>query len=264
MTKEISKKPLFHGTAEKIKGPLRGGGYDGILWTAEDSTIAQNYIPVAGSTLYFKEIDSCEIKESVKPYDIDLKLGEQMGYKAMIYSEKYGRPNSWSWFKGKKSVHLKKGELKEYIEDFLGYKAKNGLYKLRMERGKIMPSEYKIQGELYIMTLKEGQEIKLFDYRLGNEGDLQNPQYNHLSAFEKIKISGYDGVIINDFAQSNNWGNLGHKSIGLFPSGIDKMEYVSIPATNFDFGDSLRVFHTPEYSAYAIRENLENIKGVFL
>ena len=41
---------LFHGTIEDFDPEdIRGGGYDGVLWTAEDSTVAQSYIPSSGA-----------------------------------------------------------------------------------------------------------------------------------------------------------------------------------------------------------------------
>jgi len=44
---------LFHGTVEDFDiNDIKTGAYDEILWTSEDSAIAQTYIPVSGITFY--------------------------------------------------------------------------------------------------------------------------------------------------------------------------------------------------------------------
>jgi len=253
----INNLLMFHGTCETIEGPLRGGGYDNILWTAECSVVAQNYIPVSGSIIHVREITTYELKDGVFPHDFELKLCGMMGYKATIYSEKYGRPSSWAWYKDGESIHLTKKVLKDFIENELQYKPVNGMYKIRMNLGEIKRADYKIDGQLFIMSVKPCENLKLYDYRRSSGGDLQDPEYNHLKNFKKIREMGYDGVIINDFVQSENWGNVGHTSTGLFPSGIEKVDMISIPATNFDWNESLRVSDTPEYKEFAIKNALK-------
>jgi hypothetical protein len=44
---------LFHGTGESfLESDLRPGGYDGLVWTADNPGIAQTYIPVSGSETF--------------------------------------------------------------------------------------------------------------------------------------------------------------------------------------------------------------------
>jgi hypothetical protein len=81
---------------------------------------------------------------------------------------------------------------------------------------------------------------------------LTNPDYHKRELFNRVKEAGYDGIIINDWAQSKNFGNVGHISIGLFPSGIKKVEKVSIPASNYDWNnyDEMLSATTDEFKAW--------------
>jgi hypothetical protein len=65
---------LFHSSVEKIILPLRVGGYDNVLWTAEDSGISQTYIPVS-SSIYINT--NSYIKPQYDEYDRHIQT--QMG-----------------------------------------------------------------------------------------------------------------------------------------------------------------------------------------
>ncbi|QUH21865.1 hypothetical protein [Alkaliphilus sp. B6464] len=250
LIKEIT---LFHGTCEKIEGELRGGGYDGVFWTAYTSAVAQNYIPEAGIISYIPEIEYF-LDNAVTPENTNIVIAEMMGYRAEIHSVDSNRPSSWSWFKDKESCYFTKGELKAFIEKDLGYKAKDGVYPIKTSyiEGKltVLPADYKLKGRLYILTVRNEKELRIYDYANGSEGDLTDPEYNHLKVFKWAKEQGYDGIKINDFCQSKNWGNVGHHSIGLFPIGLKKMNKTFITATNFDWDESLQISDTPEYREF--------------
>ena len=51
---EVAIEPgtaLYHGTSESFElTKIRPGGYDEILWTTTDPTIAKTYIPVGNNT----------------------------------------------------------------------------------------------------------------------------------------------------------------------------------------------------------------------
>lgn len=243
----IRSKLLFHGTSEEIIGPLIGGSYDGVFWTAEDSATAQNYIPEAEITLlisasYWRNEDIVRPEENIYPLTL------QMGYTADISYDEYEEVRSWHWY----PKNVLWGDIFRYIEE-LGYKEENGIYQVKsgFEDGKWVyrTANYKMPGQLFIISGREN--LKIFDYAGDEDGSLLDPQYHHLRTFKQAAAAGYDAIKINDFAQSKNWGNIGHWSIGLFPSGLAKISYISIPAVNFDWGKDLREKDTPEFLAWA-------------
>jgi len=84
------------------------------------------------------------------------------------------------------------------------------------------------EGRLYIA--RPIRPLKLWSFARG-ESDLQNLQYHNIEGFQRAKEKGYDGVLIDDFAQSEEWGNYMHLSVGLFPATIDDLDVTVVPAT---------------------------------
>ncbi|MCK9601154.1 MAG: hypothetical protein M0R06_19090, partial [Sphaerochaeta sp.] len=239
---------LFHATGEDIEGDLRGGGYDGILWTAETPSISQTYIPESGSRVVLSMPDHRLSDPFVPDHPTKIALLKQMGFHPDV-EEVNGRVTSWGYAPGEKMV--KTSDVKEYIEKTLGYKPNEyGAYDLKLkseEDGeRVMPAEYKLPGKLFIFKGKKA--LNLFDMSTG-ESDLTDLQYHNIEAFKKAQEAGYDGVVIDDFAQTKSQGNIGHRSIGLFPAGIKKIQRVTeIDATHFDFEKGVSgVRNTPEY-----------------
>lgn len=238
--KEIMRDSLFHGSGAKIEGPLRGGGYDDILWTAEDPQIAQNYIS-KGMKIHLSEPNN--LKERVRPTlwrDPWAELAKTYGkgYPDDIEYEN-NQPISYRW-KGDPVTYDE--IIREMIEGRLGYEPdKSGGYEMSVDYspdGSLIahPANYRSPGQLFIGRGKN--DLKIYDMTHGgDEGDITDPQYHHLGSFDQAKKAGYDGVKIADFLQSANWGNVGHPSIGLFPRGIKKMNFTSIPATHWDWPD---------------------------
>jgi hypothetical protein len=116
---------------------------------------------------------------------------------------------------------------------------------------RLMGPNEKLLGRIFI--LKALEPIKIYDHTFGGEreGDLLDLDYHKINIFRSAEREGYDGIKINDFAQSEIWGNLGHTSIGLFDSSLSKFRWVTIPATNYDWEDhdDFRRATTPEYES---------------
>lgn len=102
-------------------------------------------------------------------------------------------------------------------------KFNDGMYELKH-------SDYKVVGKLYILTLK--RDFKFYNYAFGKEGDLTDLEYHKVDMFRNAEENGYDGIIINDFAQSDVHGNFGHISYGLFKDAIKDLSVEYIDATH--------------------------------
>jgi hypothetical protein len=243
----------FHGTAEPFDGPLRGGAYDGIVWTANNPAVAQSYIPVSGSRSGFSldrwAADDDAYDRFRHPRGADIALLKQMGYGYPIDEELYPSGEMKSWrFKDRKATYR---EVRDYLRS-LGYDPEEHLWlntELTEAGEMVLPKDYKKPGRLFIGHPR--QPLNIFDATDGLEGDQQNPAYHRREVFEFAKNKGYHGVKIPDFAQSRNWGSVHHESVGIFPEHVDRLEWDVIPAVNFDWGDTLHgVYSTPEWDAY--------------
>lgn len=228
---------LFHATCEDIKGSLRGGGVDRTLWTARCPFVSQQYIPAAGMQLIFQKPSSWEMDSRVRPDEGDVfyALARQMTGSDCknIRRDGCGMAISFvcdaSW--------PKVGEVVEYMEGELGYVADNGLYRLKSEfRGDteiVRPAAWSMAGSLW-MTIDD--DLRFKDVRQSGEPDLTIKEHLAFDLFEEAAMTGWDGVIINDFCQTDEWGNVGHLSYGLTPDAAAAAEWVSIPATRCDIG----------------------------
>lgn len=94
--------------------------------------------------------------------------------------------------------------------------------------GDIYPANYRAEGRLFI--LKPKTTLRIFDLTRGGEveGDMTDLDYHKHNIFQIAEEKGYDGVKINDFAQTEGEGNVGHTSIGLFKDTIKKMNVFDI------------------------------------
>jgi len=246
---DIMKDTYFHGTMEPFDPPLKGGGYDGLIWTADNPAIAQTYIPAAGTEQswhnpYYNDEEI--INQFISPdkqYLIDLLKQMGYGYPTDIEYDQHHRMQSYR--PPEKSATY--GELRNYLRS-LGYDPEKSKW-LKRKNDLIVPADYKEPGRLFIGTPKT--PLNILDARRGNEGDLLNVEYHNHPLFQDALKKGYDGIRINDFAQSKNWGNVGHQSVGLYPHAVEKLDWNIIPASNFDFGDHIwKVFSTPEFEEW--------------
>lgn len=245
---EVSDDLLFHGTAEPFEGDAKSFSHGGILWVAESPSVAQNYIPESGSSVLIS-LPSYKKSDRFPPNQgMNSALLEQMGFSIQdmdpVYNH-FGQAQSFRILPN----HPRYGDVVKFIEN-LGYVFSDDTCWLKCNsEGRVVRADYKIPGTLFILSGKN--RLKILDLTQGtNEDDLMDPTYNRFDLFQKAKKAGYDGVRINDFAQSKNWGNLGHRSIGLFDSGVAKLKQERIEARNFDWGDDLRQKNTEEYDSW--------------
>lgn len=127
----------------------------------------------------------------------------------------------------------------------LGYEpGEHGTYEIKYHNDEIVPADFKQESTLHIFTGTEN--LNLFDLR--GSGDLMSPDYWKHDEFRVCEYAGYDGVIIDDFAQSKSEGNYGHTSMGLFESGYHKLTEYRIPARNFDDFENSKSKTTEEFT----------------
>lgn len=245
---------LFHGTPKDFERPRPGG--DQVFWTADNSAVAQTYIPATGSTITASLTHGLQDKLWPQVYDAFTAVAAQMGYEAQdVRLDDLGRirsyrypPQGWPTY----------DEVCDHMEQQLGYPRGprgKGCYELLVngwdaekQQPVVMPHDYRRMGHLLIIGGHE--QLRLYDMSTG-ESDLMAPQHRRLGLFAKLREQGWDGVVIDDFAQCRNWGNVQHKSYGFFEEALGALQIQRIPATRFDWADdharSLQVTKTPEY-----------------
>lgn len=259
---------LFHGTCEDFPvEEIRGGGYDQVIWTADSSTIAQSYIPLSG-------ISSITGPEEISRPSKD-PIIQQVQRRICIEYDLSGA--EWDHTDRAISFKLPYGwddlptheEVTQLMLNAGWEKSGYGTFRLRYTYedgpdGKSVPRLFapgeKLIGRLFIFTALE--PLKIYDNTRGGEteSDLLNLEYHNISLFRAVENAGYDGVKINDFAQSKYWGNLGRTSIGLFNHTKPKLSWVAIPATNFEWDENTDSGETitPEYRAYLKTQKRQN------
>jgi hypothetical protein len=217
---------LFHGTIESFSGGLRPGGYDEVAWFADSASIAQLYIPPSGSSMLTSAdnlrlpVERADVQAVQKAIGIEYDLSK-------VKWQRNGQPESWPLPNGWKKMPTKQ-DVAERLEK-IGYKPGDyGNYQFMFNGDKLLAPGEKQQGTLFIGTTK--RDMKLWVKARG-EGDLQNLQYHDLKGFRAAEALGLDGVLIDDFAQSKSWGNLGHLSVGLFERSLKDVSFETVPAT---------------------------------
>lgn len=238
-TVEIPKGSLlFHGSLEEFSGSLRPGG-DGIVWFADSPKIAQLYIPQSGMTMHI-DGDSINRPDS-DPHvqEIQRMIGIDYDYSKVEWEDK-GKQRLKSFPLPKGWEHVpSKDEVTRLLEK-IGFEHDHGHFKIHFGKNKILKPKDKQQGRLFVAKTKE--PLKVWKKAKG-EGDLMDLQYHDLSGFKNAQQAGVDGVLIDDFAQSENYGNFGHQSLGLYD--VKKLEVKSIPAQYHEW--DYKTKGTPEY-----------------
>jgi hypothetical protein len=249
---ELRRSLLFHGTCEPIEGRLQPGGYDGVFWTSDSPMIAQSYIPASGVSAGFSFPSEWALNERVRPPDkrstsVEFSAAIQMGHqlKSVKYNE-YGRLQSYAWH-GDLSQWPTVSQVMNFL-DSLGYSKtnKNNYTWVKCEQLRdlpikmnersgsedaleesenlliqtLLPSSHRMKGQLWLLPKLD---FKWMDIAAGKDSDLTDLDYHKHSTFRYAKDHGFDGIIINDFAQTDEWGNLGHVSYGLFDEAIKKL-----------------------------------------
>ena len=240
-------KHLYHGSAEppgSFIGVPRPGGYDGVFWTAEHSEIAQLYIPVSGgcTSLYFIK---SELDELVRPseWSVEYALACLCGPAAKnIKYDMLGRASSWGIPEG----YARKRDVVEFALQ-LGYRNKATVdgdvsFDIRtdgidsdLKQPRVLPAHHRNEGSLVVVSGFERMKMAMI---ANGESDLMDLQYHRCDTFRRLEAAGYDGVIIDDFAQSKTHGNIGHLAIGFFKPACTQLETHVLSARRYEFSES--------------------------
>lgn len=242
---------LFHGSGEPINGRLKVSSVDGMLWTARSPAIAQAYIPKAGLSTFIA-CDQSRRGERISPgasEEVTRWALERCGASwddLEIERDARGHVASWRIPTG----WPRWGDLEDELHA-LGYRpGRHGQFKVSVssEDGsfRIMPENWRLAGHLFILHVPD-----LVVNSLGVDGDLTDPQHLWGSEFMSAETRGHEAVEIGDFLQSDRWGNVGHRAVGLFQAGLERASYCAIPASNFDFSSLIELTQgsTPEFQA---------------
>lgn len=252
---------LFHSTAEPIVGSLYGDGM-GILWTARDPWVSSQYIPNAGAEVKLSKPDPWRVNDRVAPskHDVTYSLACEMSGRECVDVDWGwdGRAKSWAVPSGWPTY----GEVAAYIEDRYGYVASSaGIYRLRECSGVVMPAEWQMQGQVFV-AIDDGLEFK--DLRRSCEPDLLEREYYDGDGFARALDLGFDGIVINDHCQADDYGNVPHISFGLNEVGLQKVEWVSLPAVrrHLDPWFAREAVLTPDLDAWIDEWALEPYHGI--
>lgn len=227
---------LFHGTVEPITGPSLTAGADGVFWTTTNPRIAQQYMPASGSSQLFGAINTFERDRPVKPFAaspwfvFSKSVSGHTDADFDVEMDSHGSLRSWRIPDG----WLTYSEAEMALEKRLGYPAgQHHWVKIRRDgdQEEFMPASYQMPGLLYV-TLAEGLKFK--DLRRSHEGDLMDREDHSYKQFAEADVEGRDGVLINDFAQTDRFGNIGHLSYGILPNRLAGLEWVVIPASRYE------------------------------
>lgn len=239
----------FHGTAEPIEGDLRPGAHDGVFWMAECPSVAQAYIPLAGLSVVLSRPLAYELDERIRPapHNIWGNVMRQMGHwPREVEIDPQGRPTSWSVDAG----HPTYGEAMSFVER-LGYDFSRDSVaaSCRLEEGwtVLTPADARTPGQVFV-TVLDG--LKLADLRSELNSDLTDPGHRQIGLFAAMRQAGYDGIVIDDFAQcGRDHENIGHVSIGVFAASLASLSFLSYPATHCHLGEC-RDVATGEFQAF--------------
>jgi len=215
---------LFHGTIEKFSGKLHGGGYDDMIWFSDSPKIAQLYIPTAGITMYLGADSIARPNKNPDVQELQKQIGIEYDYSEVEWdgqrAKSYYNPKGWKTLPTEEDVERLMKE-----KGFGSRQHSSDPFLVHVDDGKILKENEAQEGRLFIAKVKE--PLTLWRKAKG-DGDLTDVQYHDLSGFKKMKEKGLDGVLIDDFAQSKEYGNFGHLSVGLY--NTDKLIVKDIPA----------------------------------
>ena len=230
---------LFHSTGEPFEDDdLNVGGFDKVLWTAMESAISQTYIPKAGSSTM------TTTRWLWKPSQDKRTINFQRDHLGLEYDDvkwEHNQPTSFRVAKSPIKFNYSdpnfERNMNTYVNHVLmsppwNYTPKNksdydGNHQWTIHHDNNMeyaPSDYFMKGRLFILVPQ--RDLKLFDMTHGgSEGaDLQDRQYYEIDLFRKLEANGYDGVKINDHAQTEEFGNFGHFSYGIFRHALKDLK----------------------------------------
>jgi len=228
---------MFHGSLESFTGGLKPGG-DGLIWFTDSPKIAQLYIPQSGGEMALNERSLQRPSQDQTIQELQKMIGIEYDTSKVKWgpggqANSFSGPKGWDHLPTEEDIN---GLMKKYGFE----KDDHDLYRIRTHHGKILKPNTKVKGRLFIARVKK--PLSIYKKAMG-EGDLTDVQYNDLSTFKKVEEVGYDGILIDDFAQSKEWGNFGHLSVGVFDD--KKISVHDIPAEYQEYDRETR--GTPEY-----------------
>jgi hypothetical protein len=253
---------LFHGTIEAFEGALRPSPDDGCLWLAEAPTIAQTYIPASPGAMLLS-VEAHELERPVRPEFNGLPASPsglyafalQMGFPpaSEISCDFLGQAQSFVSPEGypRYAAIVEKLTAMGYLSD-----AQSGFTAwVKCERSEdgvevVQPANYQSVGRLFIVDCVA--ELRLADLADERERGYMQLVSRERDTFRRLEARGFDGVVINEFRQSESHGDVAHRSIGLFAIGLGKIRYAAIPARHFDWPESAgggASTATPEFAA---------------
>lgn len=248
---------LFHGTCEAIDGPLRGGAYDGVFWCAETPSVAQAYIPRAGIIRCLAMPNTSQADEPLRPTepddpvmtwaleragatwdDLDVERDPQRTRSIRSWRNLPGWPDH--------------AALEAWISDELGYgRPVSRIWPVLCDRddaGKqiFRPSNWSMPGQLYVLHVPD---LKIEPAPWSPEMMAYKP-HNRLDDFPRFAREGLEAFSMHDQLQSDEQGNVGHRSIGLLSGALGRAEWIAIPAMRHD-GADISIFSEPMTEAFA-------------
>ena len=248
---------VFHGTASVFDHP-RGGGYDGVFWTALTPAVAQSYIPRAGVHYemepFVRHPSMAGERLRPEPFGDDAITAWALDRCGVTLADldmtvEHGRAVSWRIPKGWPTL----AEADAWLRDEMGYGApERGRWRVREHQGRIMPAGWSMPGRLLVCLLPEAAEARMADW---SAGSMHLYTHNRLQDFARMERAGRRTFLMNDTLQSEVMGNLGHLSVGILPAALPDLKVLSIPAVNHD--GELEVFTspgTPAFRAFMERE----------
>lgn len=246
----------------------RVGGYDEVFWTAEDPIIARSYIPNKSGYSCETVNGMLQNQELLKKsFDIEDRViqatwaKESHGYKKIESLNKEMEEYRKKWKELEKNIDYEDPSVDEFLQRWieienskrqaekewrthdsilsayvikklnsLGYRV-NDTFQcvkgiVRNSDGRILPANTKSVGKLLRVTCN--RDFTVYNFARGRDGDLMNVEYKQIDSFRKIEDKGFDGIIINDFAQTDYHGNYGHRSVGFFRHSLNDLSIKQI------------------------------------
>jgi len=255
---------LFHGSLEPLNGKLKPG-CDGMVWFADSPVIAQIYIPSSGGWTAVGTYDYLN-RDPAEAWAPRSSFDEAAIRQAGFVVDDIKRDERWigslSWRCPGASPTL--GDCRRLMVEQLGYpdardfsdywRVRSVFANGRIER--ILPASHRDMGTLVIVPRPE--ELRLLDLRNGLYGSDMCNSYRYTNVFQAAARDGYDGVIIDDLAQTERNGNLGHYGYGLFQRTADRLPELRIPAQHAEWDRN--VTSTPELTA--LRQQVRTGLGI--
>lgn len=226
---------LFHGTAEPFDGPPKVFGMDDVLWFADNPLFAQAYIPEAGLTAYVSKPSDWRMNERVRPdrHSFWTEFATQTMGRTLPDAEydDFGAAKSWSinsdWPTYAECVTALRALGYAFMDECEEVKYASGV------NGPIGRADWLQPGRVFVTA---ADDLKLLD-RSSGESDLTEKAHLDFDLFRRAEKSGFDGIVIDDFAQSADCGNVGHRAVGLFSHAVQRLEFVCYSAVHRRMGD---------------------------